>query len=342
MDQEHRDKIINNIDKLIQYTSYEKLMDACINNQLLYASMQETIEAVIVYFITLTLVHFIFSCSSFWSPINSIQQKFPTQNERHKQLIEKITHRGPDAYAAFENILKQSFPDAAEILTHTSYRNVPFMREISIRENRQRIMGDIDRSPTYEPINIANFISSTNGIAANEAVPSPCPAAGECIIASSIITVNTAATISIAAGTATEEEEEEQEELPHTSQSFRSGYKPHRCGDIAEFVGKVQSNMKIDLKLADREHGDPTAKIGTYPMNGRHRGVFVLVNNIHFNRKNPRKGAGADRDNLVALFRQMGFTILLYEDLYKNVRPFLFLFHFGVCVNSSLMIFFKF
>lgn len=49
MDQEHRDKIINNIDKLIQYTSYEKLMDACINNQLLYASMQETIEAVIVF-----------------------------------------------------------------------------------------------------------------------------------------------------------------------------------------------------------------------------------------------------------------------------------------------------
>lgn len=46
MEQEHRDKILNNIDKLIQYTTYENLMDACINNRLLFAEMQESIETV--------------------------------------------------------------------------------------------------------------------------------------------------------------------------------------------------------------------------------------------------------------------------------------------------------
>lgn len=218
-------------------------------------------------------------------------QKYPSKNERHKHLIEKITHRGPEAYTLFENILKEIFPDAAEILSHTSYRNATFVREISIRENRQLMYGDANRSPTQEtPPSTINHINANNSAASSIPIPIP-----------------------NAASSATP-----QQDMPQTSQSTRSVSVSSRI-ELTEFTDEVFPNMQINVKLSDRIHGDPTAKIGTYSMKGRDRGVFILVNNIHFRNKNRRNGAEVDRDNLVTLFRQMGFKILLYEDLCKGV-----------------------
>lgn len=44
MEQQHRDHILKNMDRLIKYTSYDKLMDACIKSELLFDVMQEQIE----------------------------------------------------------------------------------------------------------------------------------------------------------------------------------------------------------------------------------------------------------------------------------------------------------
>lgn len=56
MEQEHRDKILNNIDRLMKYTSYDNLMEACIKNHLLYAEMQENIENVSVAYLNYNIV----------------------------------------------------------------------------------------------------------------------------------------------------------------------------------------------------------------------------------------------------------------------------------------------
>lgn len=44
MEREDRDKILQNIEKLIQYTNYDKLMRQCIDRRLIFDVMQEQIE----------------------------------------------------------------------------------------------------------------------------------------------------------------------------------------------------------------------------------------------------------------------------------------------------------
>lgn len=58
-------------------------------------------------------------------------------------------------------------------------------------------------------------------------------------------------------------------------------------------------------------------------MNSDKRGILIIVNNIHFRQKwRRRNGAETDRDNLVHVFRQMGFFICVQEDLTKYVSEF--------------------
>lgn len=49
MEQEHRSKIIDNLDRLIENTNYDELMNACLKNQLLIDVMREQIEVYIFY-----------------------------------------------------------------------------------------------------------------------------------------------------------------------------------------------------------------------------------------------------------------------------------------------------
>lgn len=57
-------------------------------------------------------------------------------------------------------------------------------------------------------------------------------------------------------------------------------------------------------------------KMGIYKMQSKPRGVFFFVNIITFEKKH-RNGADMDRENLVTLFRELGFTVYYYEDLTK-------------------------
>lgn len=61
---------------------------------------------------------------------------------------------------------------------------------------------------------------------------------------------------------------------------------------------------------------------GTYRMESKHRGVAFIANMYNFDDKLPRRGAPKDRDYLITLFRQMGYTVFYYEDLKKSVRHF--------------------
>lgn len=64
------------------------------------------------------------------------------------------------------------------------------------------------------------------------------------------------------------------------------------------------------------------------PMRSQKRGILIIVNNIHFVNKPwlRRNGAETDRDNLVHVFRQMGFFVCVQEDLTRLV---------GICVPYS-------
>lgn len=57
------------------------------------------------------------------------------------------------------------------------------------------------------------------------------------------------------------------------------------------------------------------------PMHSQKRGILIIVNNVNFKNKPRlrRNGAETDRDNLVHVFRQMGFFVCVQEDLTKLV-----------------------
>lgn len=69
------------------------------------------------------------------------------------------------------------------------------------------------------------------------------------------------------------------------------------------------------------------------------RGILIIVNNIHFMNKPRlrRNGAETDRDNLVHVFRQMGFFVCVQEDLTKLVRTLFSLFQF-IFIHTVKMI----
>lgn len=50
MEQEHRNKIRNNIEKLMEFTEYAELMEACLKYQLLFDPMRDQIEVQIIIF----------------------------------------------------------------------------------------------------------------------------------------------------------------------------------------------------------------------------------------------------------------------------------------------------
>lgn len=133
MEQEHRTKILCNIDKLVKFTNYDILVRACLEQQLLFKVMVDKIQVNCGAIALIALIRF------HRNSMNCDLQLETTQEARHRKLFEKITHRGPKAYEMLIKILKQHFPDAYEILTHVSYRmanyndDEPSIRELLIR-----------------------------------------------------------------------------------------------------------------------------------------------------------------------------------------------------------------
>lgn len=134
MDQADRRKILQNIEKLIQYTDYDELMRECIKRKLLFDVMQEQIEVSLVLFCDAHCTHACAYVSTrMRARLHSIgtvtygglllfasmpQIETPDRRTKHKLLLEKITRRGPKAFAAFTSILMDKFPDAYDYFNH--------------------------------------------------------------------------------------------------------------------------------------------------------------------------------------------------------------------------------
>lgn len=142
MQEEHREKIRRNIDKLKLYTNYEVLMDACLKRELLFDVMRDSIE------VSLTMrpkICFFQKWIMISPSLSLFMQRDSNKRKWHDELLLKITHRGPTAYDTFLDILKQQFPEAHEILTHQSYST----NNISIRG--QRNANSLNRQTSSEP-----------------------------------------------------------------------------------------------------------------------------------------------------------------------------------------------
>lgn len=71
------------------------------------------------------------------------------------------------------------------------------------------------------------------------------------------------------------------------------------------------------VKKAEKFGTHPVLRV--YQMKSNRRGVFFFANIIKFqNADTNRKGAERDHDNLVTLFRELGFTVFYYENLTRN------------------------
>lgn len=91
--------------------------------------------------------------------------------------------------------------------------------------------------------------------------------------------------------------------------------------ELKEYTQTLRSRHNYTVQKSAKFHGlDSGSKVCTYSMRSIDRGVLFLVNIVHFDQPNKlRNGADADRDNLIALFREMGFKIFYYENLKRDV-----------------------
>lgn len=122
--------------------------------------------------------------------------------------------------------------------------------------------------------------------------------------------------------------------LPYHITSDRT--RPAGQPSLAEFTEELPPATAFSsVRHSTAFHGNQANDISCYPMRSRNRGVALLVNIIHFQSRpgEPRNGAEVDKVNLVQLFRQMGFTVMYYEDLTAVVSCFFLSLHNKYPIN---------
>uniref|UniRef100_A0A1B0C8E6 Caspase family p20 domain-containing protein n=2 Tax=Lutzomyia longipalpis TaxID=7200 RepID=A0A1B0C8E6_LUTLO len=89
---------------------------------------------------------------------------------------------------------------------------------------------------------------------------------------------------------------------------------PRPMPELTPYSGPLVNHLNLTVKKSTKIHTNP--KIKSYKMCSRDRGILFLINIINFKRPNlNRLGANFDRDNLIYLFNELGFTIYYYEDI---------------------------
>jgi Caspase domain len=81
---------------------------------------------------------------------------------------------------------------------------------------------------------------------------------------------------------------------------------------------KTTSFLNRNWEVKRAAHYGTNSKLQVYNMKSPKRGVFLFVNIINFKSQKTRAGAESDRENLITLFRELGYTVYYYEDLKKN------------------------
>lgn len=217
-----------------------------------------------------------------------IEDRNLDEHSRHKKLFEKITKRGPTAFQALLEICKENFPSAYKLLSGG----------INLNLNQQQQTGHPDTfNSTFHP-NRRRAVSANYGESSRQQLAIPQQRFERLSIGSRSISA--------------EDEDDaknnnnrgdDDEEIETTDGKMR----------LTEYTEQVQELFKVELTARPPRQ----RLLEAYPMKSSRRGVIFIVNIIKYkNNTHPmRNGAEADRDNLVSLFRQLGFTVFYYEDL---------------------------
>ncbi|XP_062561712.1 caspase Dronc [Armigeres subalbatus] len=212
-----------------------------------------------------------------------IEDRYLDEATRHKKLFEKITKRGPMAFQTLLDICQHDFPIAYGLLKHGNTPN------ITIGSNNNRNPAQ-EYNSTYQPNRVrsisANLGDSTSAIRQKMR--------------------------NMSLGSRSVSEEDDSRNNNDMSETTDKG----GLRRLEEFREKVQSPYQVELSARPQKH----RLLDAYEMRRRNRGVAFIVNVITYkNETHPtRNGAEADRDNLVSLFRQLGFTVFYYEDLTRE------------------------
>lgn len=227
------------------------------------------------------------------------QTSTPDRKMRHKYLLQKITRRGPKAFSAFSSILMNKFPDAYDYFNHleTVYDDI-----------------SLARSRTGGRSHIVNNNNNTNTNCVDNSVENPRERSPPKTNNGNDVTLRPI----------------EWEQSPPTplgaigstaNGSTSNGSKTDDVVCLKEFTLPLKSRHNYAVQKSTKFHGlESGSKVSTYRMRSINRGVLFLVNIVHFDQQGKkRNGADADRDNLIALFREMGFKIFYHENLKRDV-----------------------
>lgn len=222
-------------------------------------------------------------------------------------LLEKITHRGPKAFELFSSILKDKFPNAYDFFDHLGH----VYGEISLDRRRNRRPQCVNNNNG----NVGNSSVNTR----RECSPSIVNNANHVTMESNERTQSPPTTSNTNGLTADGEKTNGSTSNGLTANEPISNGKRIE-GLLEEFEHPVKSRTNYTVQKSTKFYGEDGGKVSSYRMRSSVRGVLFLVNIVQFERPDKkRNGADADRDNLIALFRGMGFKIFYYENLKRGV-----------------------
>lgn len=212
-----------------------------------------------------------------------LQDRYRDEATQHKKLFEKITKRGPMAFLTLLDICQHNFPIAYELLKNGGGSSL------------------YQRNPEYKSLYRPNRVRSVS--------------AGDYInyVNSAEIVRQRLGNLSIGSQSLAEEDDTKNNNDTVDETGETGGEKRL----LQEFREPVRSQYQVELAVRRQNH----RILEAYEMRKRNRGVVFIVNVItYINETHPtRNGAEADKDNLVSLFQQLGFTVFYYEDLTSDV-----------------------
>lgn len=214
-----------------------------------------------------------------------IEDRYPDDANRHKKLFEKITKRGPAAFQTLLDICQRDFPTAYRLL---KTGNIPALNisHVPPRTNAKQE----EYVSTYNPnrmrsvsANLGDSSSSTRSIQQRMR------------------------NISLGSRSVSEEDDAKNNNASDAGENRKW---------LKVFEEKVRPQYIVERAVRPQAH----RTLEAYPMRQRNRGVVFIVNVItYWNDTHPkRNGAETDKENLVSLFRQLGFTVFYYEDLTRD------------------------
>uniref|UniRef100_A0A1Q3FLD2 Putative caspase-1 n=1 Tax=Culex tarsalis TaxID=7177 RepID=A0A1Q3FLD2_CULTA len=214
--------------------------------------------------------------------ISLIEDRYLDEATRHKKLFEKITKRGPTAFQTLLDICQINFPAAYKLLKGGPAAGLNQSQNLAVGQHETF-------NSTFHP-NRRRAVSANYGESSSQLA----------------IQQQKLERFSIGSRSISAEDEDAKnnnQEIETTDGKMR----------LVEYTEPVQEFYKVELTTRPQR----SRLLEVYPMTSASRGIIFIVNIIRYkNNTHPtRNGAEVDRDNLVSLFRQLGFKVFYYEDL---------------------------